>query len=293
VSRFFHRSARLTLTRPLTPTSFFARAPNALIINAGTKQGIKLTFKITKQLGKEPNTCEINVFNLNETHRLAFTQLPTYVDLDVGYDGQLARLFTGDLGFAFSTKEGHVDWKTVLQCHDGARAYNEARISKAYRGSVDARTAVTDVVQSMGLRMPTSLADAAELKQQFVSGLTLHGKSSAELTNLLKPHGMDWSIQNGQMQILRPNDTRPDFAYLISQKTGMVDSPEYNAPKKPKDKRLVKVRALLKNPSLLPGGTIKLESERINGYFRIEKIEMSGDTEKDDWYAEIEAQPLT
>lgn len=291
--RLFHRNARLTLIKPVVGGGFFARGPNALIINAGTKQGLKLTFKISKALGKEPNSCEINIYNLNENDRHQFSALPLQVQLDVGYDGTLARLFTGDLSFAYTTREDKTSRKTVLQCHDGGRAYNEARISKSYKGPVSALQAVKDTVGSMGLQMPTSIAQAQELKKQFVSGLTLHGKSSQELTTLLKPTHIDWSIQDGQMQMLDAAGVRPDTAFVISQRNGMIDSPEFNAPKKPKEKRVLKVKMLLYNPSLLPGGRIKVESDDVNGLFRIEKIEHSGDTEHADWYSDIEATPIS
>jgi hypothetical protein len=286
--RLFKRECSVTVARPLTDLNVVDLPPNATVI-----ENLRVTFRIEKHLGKEPNTAEVCVYNLSELSRGEMQRVPLYVRVDAGYDGQLQRLFTGDLrpGSGRSLRRG-VDWETTLELGDGERAYRFARVSRSYRGGVTARTAVTEIAKSMGV-VATFTSDTAQLlRAQYASGLTLQGAAHRELSRILAPHGLDWSIQDGRLQVIKSQEVRPDQALVVSQDAGMIGVPEFGAPEKKGAAPLLTVRMLL-NPQITPGGRISLESETVRGIFRVERVQHVGDTHGDDWFTEAQVKAQT
>ena len=130
------------------------------------------------------------------------------------------------------------------------------------------------------------------MQQQFASGVTLHGPAHVEMSNLLTPVGMSWSIQDNKMVVLRTNDSiKPNQAIVISQDTGMIGSPEYGDPKKLGESPILKVKSLCR-PEIFAGVVIQVQSRDVNGQFRVEKCTHTGDTRAKDWFTDVHAKPL-
>ena len=107
-----------------------------------------------------------------------------------------------------------------------------------------------------------------------------------ELDRLCKTLGYDWSIQDGQLQLLGARDTiEPGDAIVLNPASGMIGTPE------PGENGIVEVRSLL-IPQLSPGRRVKLEAAAIQGNYRVEKVVYQGDTRGQDWYADLELKPV-
>jgi hypothetical protein len=284
MTRLYDREIALTVAKPVKG-EFFRTQPNATVVT-----DLRLSFTVERSLGSDPNTCSITITNLAETTRAAFQTKPLHIRLDVGFDGNTERLFTGDLRWAHS-KRTRTGWDTIMQIADGDRAYRFARVNRSFKSGVTTKTALEETAKSMGLKFPTTLEDAKELFTKFQSGLTLSGPSSREMTRLLKPHGMNWSIQNGQLQILRNRDARQEQAILVNQDTGMIGSPEFGSPPQPGKPPVLSVRMLI-YPSVVPGSKIRVESDEIKGLFRVDRVTHTGDTHGSEWYTTMEAKSL-
>lgn len=284
MAQLFDRAFRLTVAKP--DGFFLQRGTNALVI-----ERLRADFQAEKHLGKEPNTCRISVTNLAETTRVALQGKPLYVRLEAGYEGQVQRLFEGDLRWSQSVREG-ADWVTSLELGDGERAYRHARVPpRSYRAGVDVRTALTETARAMGLTLPAEAAGLRELSKQFTGGLTLSGVAADEMQRLLAPFGLVWSVQDGRLQILSASGTRADEALVISQDTGLIGSPEYGAPANAKDKPVLSLRTLL-YPSVTPGGKILVQARAVRGVFKVQRVTHVGDTHGGAWDTEIEATPV-
>lgn len=284
MSRLFKRAVALTLARPQAG-KFFENEPNAITI-----RDQRVQFSIVKSLDSEPNTCEVIVTNLAERTRAELQRKPLYVRLDAGYDGQLARLFTGDVIWGQSKING-VDWETKLQLGDGSRAHGHARLNRSFKAGTSVKTVLGDLAKAHGLKMPTNISEAKELSTQFASGVSVSGPTHAELTKVLAPRGYSWSVQDGRLQVLGPNGTRPDEAIVINQDAGMISSPEFGPPGDDGKPPTMTVSVLL-YPGITPGGKIKVESRAVNGLFRVERVTHVGDTHGGSWQSNIEAIPL-
>jgi hypothetical protein len=303
-NRLFHRTGKIIAarSRPGTPDGFistnpqyFDELPNATII-----ENLRFRFSVEKSVDREPNKCEIQITNLAPTTRVDLTTKPLIVTVLAGYDGNARYLFKGDLRFGYSKQE-ETEWTTILQLADGDRAFRHAQIHKSYRKGSSVVTALRDVVASMGLKLDSRLGSSAELQAGFASGRALTGSAAEELTQLLEPYGYRWSIQDGRMQILKDSEVREGEAFVINESTGMIGSPEYQVPEapsttksgKPAARKGLKLRVkMLLYPELTPGAKVAVQSESVNGTFRIERVTHEGDTYDGDWTTEFEAKPL-
>ncbi len=284
MARLFRRLAAVTLAKPLTG-KFFGQQPNAIVVT-----DLRIQFSIEKSLEREPNSAHVTITNLAERSRAEVQQRPVWIRLDAGYDGQLERVFEGDLFHGESMRES-ADWETKLQVNDGGRAFRFARVSRSYGAGVDAYTALREAAKAMGLEARFSPQAALELRAQYASGLVLQGPARMELDKVLAPYGMSWSIQDGRLQVLRAGEYRTEEPILISQDTGMVGVPDYGSPEKKGQSPSLTVKTLLQ-PSVTPGGRVQVASRQIRGTFRVERVVHEGDTHGETWHTTIEAKPL-
>jgi len=281
--RLYKREVAVTIARPVAG-QFFAQQPNAIIV-----RGLRVQFEVEKTLEAEPNTCRVTITNLAEATRAELQRKPLHIRLDAGYDGELARLFTGDLRHVEHRYTG-VEWESIMEVGDGERAYRHARVSRSFRSGIDTKTVLEETAKSMGLKLPTSAKEAKELTAQFAAGFTLQGPSQREMDRLLAPHGMESSIQDGALQILRKGDVRPGTAIVVSQSTGLIGPVEFGAPSEPGKPPVLSFQMLL-NPDLTPGGLIRMQSRAVTGDFKLTRGTHSGDTHGQAWFSAGEAVP--
>jgi hypothetical protein len=287
--RLFRRGARLTLYRPLPAPNYFATEPNAIVI-----EQLRVSFEVTRDLEPEPNNATITIYNLAETTRAEMQDdtRSLRVRLDVGYDGNLARIFDGDARRVTSRFEGP-DVVTKIEAGDGERAFRNARFSRSYPKGTDAKQIVKDLAGSMGLKVPTSAQDVIAGKE-FPSGAAIHGPSEASMRTTLKRYGLGYSVQDGQLQILGEGEARADAAFVIDESTGLIGSPElgleegeYGQPGKVR----LSCRVLV-YPGIVPGSRLSLDARDVKGLFVAERVKHVGDTHASPWFTEIEGRPL-
>lgn len=279
--RLFKRAVQLTVSKP---TGFFQDGNNAVVI-----RDLRVTFSIEKNLKKEPNTCKISVYNLAPPSRALMQTKPLRILLEAGYDGQVKRIFSGDLRYSESTHTS-VSWETAMQWADGDRAYRLARVARSFRPGVSSLAMISECASAMGIALPSDLAERSELKTVAQGGEVLQGKAQEELTRVLKRYGLHWSIQDGRLQVLRDGEVRPDVALPVSQATGLIGNIAYGAPTKPGHPRLLKFKSLL-YPEIVPGVKVQVTTggSGIDGIYRVERVVHSGDTHGEQWQSEVEA----
>lgn len=280
MSRLFKWGAQLTVAKvSRDPGSYFVTRDEVTITD------LRIAFAIEKQLHQAPNTSTISVYNLSDETRALFSGSPLQVRLDAGYDGEMRRLFVGDVVYGMTEQEGP-DRATRLHLGDGARAYKQARLNRTYPAGTDAVTVLTDLAKSMGGKLPTNAKSAAALVKQFASAITVSGPSRHEMTRVLDRAGMSWSFQDGNLQVLGEDEARDGEALLIAEETGLLEV-KYGTPQKGKPAPLT-VRTLL-YPEISPGRLIVVRSRDINGTFKVERVQHNGDSRGADWTTSIEA----
>jgi hypothetical protein len=256
--------------------------------------GLDAAFQVTRTLKPEPNTCEVRVYNLGRALRRELAtkaKAGLYVTISAGYQNRLSQLFRGDLRDAFSVRED-TGWVTTISSGDGEKARRNARIRRAFPRGTKVDVVLRALAESLGVGLGNSTRALMEPRKlthgssEFVSGTVVHGNSAAQLTELLRSVGMEWSIQDGELQVLDKGRALETEAIVLSPETGLVGSPE------PGHKGTVKATARL-IPGLQPGARVLIESSEVRGLFRIERVDFAGDTSQDDWIANLEGKEVS
>jgi hypothetical protein len=254
---------------------------------------LDVSFAVERSLKPEPNTAEIQVWNLNPDHRSQLEEPKgelgqrVAVEVEAGYEGGFAKLFSGTMRTAFTTREGP-DLVTTLQSGDGEKEYQQSRINLSIAKGTPNASVFQQIVKKLGIG-EGNLATATPLllatPPLFPQGGVLSGSASQIMTRTAQSLGFEWSIQEGTLQLLQARAPMAASATLLSASTGLVGSPSID------NEGILTAQCLL-IPDVFPGRLIVLESERLSGSYRVEKCNYSGNTAGPDWYIDLEAKKL-
>lgn len=269
-------------------TELFGREATLTIGTIEIKD-LRFAFSITATLKPQPNKATIQVFNLNPDHRSQIEQLGTVpVRLDAGYKDGTQTLFLGDLRTCPSMRDG-ADVVTVVESGDGAKAVQKSRVAISVAKGTNTDKVLRDVATAIGVsagnlndavtKIKTSFPGSGSI---FPTGTVLMGSAAREMTNICKSLNLEWSIQQGKLQILERGKALAGEAVLLSKYTGMIDAPTVD------NKGVLSVSSLL-NPEIFPGRLLVLEGDRLHGQYRIEECEYKGDTRGGDWRVDMKA----
>lgn len=249
---------------------------------------LDVQFSIERSLKPEPNTAEIQIWNLNEDHRSQLEELDRVaVTLEAGYEAQTALLFSGTMRTVFTMRE-NADLITTLQSGDGEKEYAQSRINLSIGPTTPNVSVFQQIVKAIGIaegNLTTASAALAALPPLFPQGGVLSGSASQIMTRAAQSLGFEWSIQEGALQLLQTNAPLATTATLLTPDTGLVGSPSVD------NEGILTAQSLL-IPDIFPGRLLVLESERLSGNYRVEKCNYSGVTSGPDWYIDIEAKKL-
>jgi len=285
VSRVFKRQIRVGVFRTQLEPKIFSRVEIGEII-----EGLHIQFSVEKSLDRSPNPSTLRIDNLNEQSRRLVARSPVAAIVEAGYDGQLQRVCQGDVRWSQSRRVGS-DWQTEIQLADGGRAFALARVNATYGAGTPIAVGVRDALVQMGIDPPASLLKIPGLQRRLSAGTATNGNARDELTELLRPLNLSWSIQDGRVVILGEEDTLPNDVQIISQDTGMIDSPEQGKPDKDGKPPTWTVKSILR-PDLLPGQRVEVRSQVVEGRFRIEAVKHEGDNMTGDFATELEVKAI-
>jgi len=251
---------------------------------------LDVAFSVTKTLKPEPNTAEIQVWNLNPDHRSQLEeaeQVP--VSIDAGYEDGTARLFLGNLRTAITVREGP-DLITTLQSGDGEKEIKTKRINQAIAPGTANDAVLKQVIKALGVGAGNTdeIVSGLGFKSNgklWPSGTVLSGSASRNMTLLAESFGLEWSIQDGAIQLLQKGAALAQLDVAITPNTGLIGSPSVD------NEGVLSCQTLL-IPEIFPGRTITLESERLSGRYRVEECIYTGDTGGADWYIDLEAKAI-
>lgn len=279
----FDRAVTITIARPIQG-EFFREQPNAILI-----RDLRVQFTVEKQLSSDPNNATVIITNLAQQTIGELQRRPLIIRVDAGYANDPKRLFQGDLRRATSKRED-TDWNTELEVGDGERAYRFARVNRSYKPGTKEVDIIREAASAMGTTLRSGSLDLETFSREFATGTVMQGSARRELDRITGRSGTNWSIQNGELQVLNQTQT-VGRAILMTARTGVLGSPEFGTPKNTKETPLLTVRSLLR-PEINPGSLVRVETRTINGTFRVQKVTHSGDSRGDDWSTECECKTI-
>lgn len=283
MTTLFDRRCVVTVGRE-PPNNFVQTVPDALRI-----EGLRTTFSLELDDKPEPNVATVAVYNLSADSRAQLQGKGFRLILAAGYAEETETIFSGDVRNFSTTRDGP-DLVTKFEIGDGERAFRFARVSESFGHGTPFSAVLTKVIKAVASDPGNALQVAAGVAGQFSSGYVVHGRAAPELSKLLAPHGFQWSVQGGRLQILGEGEYTADEGPLVSSSTGMVGSPEAGAPDKKTGRFSLRVKSLLL-PRMRPGQRFQIRAESHSGTWLAKKVKHVGDTHGGDWHTEIEAVP--
>ncbi|MGB3433566.1 phage protein [Achromobacter sp.] len=268
-------------------------------------QPMRITFDIAKDAAEEPNEHVIRVYNLAETTRRALEEPGLMCVLYAGYaeEGGPLLIAAGSVVFAY-TKFEQPDVVTELIVKDGYAEVRDTAVSIGLGSGAQASSIIRDIARQMGL--PLIMAEDVP-DRRWQQGFSFYGAARTALHKVTQGTGLEWSIQNQQLQVVARKGTTRRQAVVLAADTGLLGYPERTREAarekaKVKDKttgddvNIVSARqqrdgwrvTSLLLPTLNPGDLVKLESRTVEAFLRIEALRSTGDSAGGDWQTELE-----
>ncbi len=293
--------------------ALFGRAAQ-IVVGTTDISGLDVAFDVKKSLALEPNTCDLKIWNLSpdtrkmieagssgrtaavklsKAQRIAgfpasnlqkVTVVP--VSISAGYVGGMSQVFLGELRAAQTVTEG-ADLVTELCTGDSDQALINSRISAPLGPGTTPDVGMRKILSALGigqgnLTSALKALQTAGVAQMFNKGAALKGRAANMMSNLCKSAGLEWSVQDGQLQVLPLGQPLAGVPVSVSPDTGMIGSPTVDT------KGILNVTTLI-IPSIKPGVRISVSARSVKGNFRVISCNYVGDTMGNEWFCKIEA----
>jgi len=267
---------------------------------------LRITFDISKDTGEEPNEIKIRIWGLSPATREAIVEPDNVAALYAGYeqeDGALLMAY-GTVLQGWTFFDGP-DVITELDVLDGYAQIRDTVVSLGYGPGVRARLIIEGIARQMGLRLVMA-EDVPDRVWQ--NGFSYYGAARVALHKVVQGTGLEYSIQNGELQVIARRGTTARQGFVLAADSGLIGFPErmrQGAREKAKvkgqrtgdNRDIVSARqqrdgwrvVSLLLPTLNPGDLVKLESRTVQDWFRIERLRHTGDWGgQGDWITELE-----
>lgn len=258
---------------------------------------LRVKFEIEKTMfGASANHSKISLYNLTTASRQSIKK-GYLVQVLAGYSTitnkppLIGTIFTGNVFIVKSDRSGP-EVITEMECLDGGSAISFATLDKSYGAGTTLVQILGDIATAMSVTSNTNPAGMGAgiavgiPSVVYNNGFVCKGPCKDSLDKLLKPQGLEWNIQNGNLNIIPKTAYNGATAEVVSAQTGMIGVPSLN-------EYFVQFTSLL-NPRLVPGALVQLISQNtlINGYYKIRKAKYSGDSHDNNWQVACEAVPM-
>lgn len=121
---------------------------------------------------------------------------------------------------------------------------------------------------------------------ELPNGYSYVGQAKNVLTKMCDTSNLVWSVQNGVLQIKKPNDVMLREVYVLSPDTGLLGIPKkINVSKEEEGEKTENGWDVvyLMNAAIDIDDYVYLESKLVKGYFRVSQIKIEGDNFSETW----------
>lgn len=257
----------------------------------------RLKFSIDKGSENNANKGTISIYNLSQDTRNFVEKSGLFVILKAGFQDAISTIFSGDILKGKHERSGP-DITTTLECGDGEFALRDAIVNIGL-GPGAKNTQVIEMAVAAITAFSVSRGFTETIPSTtYNQGFTYSGPAKALLKEQLKAVGMEFHIQDGELNIMTPDKTDQQIAVEVTPDTGLVGFPT-------KTPEGVDFTCLL-NPFLRPGRAVKIESKQFQGAFgsqsgvasasvvhsgsvvRVRRVVHEGDTDDGTWLSKVE-----
>jgi hypothetical protein len=243
---------------------------------------IRIVFDVEKTSEVNTNSAKIKIYNLNKNSRAILQQENVVIILEVGYENNVDQLYVGDI-IKSSTEKIEGDLVTSIEAKDGGFALENANLDKSYKAGTNIKDVAKDVIKSMEDIAGITVNSLDEIKDEVLqNGMSITGASRKTLDNIIEKQGLEYSIQDNELQIIKKDGSTAEDAVLLTPETGLLGKPIER-------EKGIQYKALIQTTKIRPGRRIRITSSDIDGVFINKKVNYKGDTHGSDWFVLGEA----
>ena len=254
-----------------------------------TQSALRVTFEVERAI-TGGNKAKVVIYNVGQSSRRGII-IGSAMRLRAGYAGLVGVLFTGVVSKVETERQGS-DIATSIELKDGEPYSNMSVIDRSYAAGTHIATILNDVAQAMSVTLngeATSVQRGVAVgipDHVYAQGFVAHGPCKGVLDTLCRPRGLEWSVQNGALNIIPKTAYNGRTVQILSPSTGLLGVPSTNG-------KLVTFSALL-NPRLVPGGLVQLDTanQALVGIYKVRTAKYQGDSHDAAWNVAIEAVPF-
>jgi hypothetical protein len=262
-------------------------SPDIRLLGGGSNE-LRISFEIKKSILSNVNYARVDVYNLSQAtrNRISNDALGQLI-VKAGYAQNvgLVQIGQGNIGNVVHNVISP-NIITSIYCKDGFKAIKNNNIAISFSENTPLSRVIDAIVGKMGLPVKYANYDKSAF---FKTGYCYVGTVSEAMEDLSKQFNFDWSIQNGEVQILKRDTSTNIQSVYLSAETGLIESP----------KRFIKLKGIsrlernqheivaLLQPQLEVGDMVQVNSTTLTGNFRVEEFTHFGDTHGNDWLTKI------
>ena len=258
---------------------------------------LKIDFQFEKDSESNANKGKISVYNLNKDSIKVLNEEGAKYEFNAGYSGLeeiplIGVLSSGDVTDVNTVRSGP-DKITTIKTQEGGTSLGEATLDQSFAEGVSMKTITDAMAKGLGAAKG-AIKGIKDLV--FNSGYSASGKIKDRLDELTEKMGLEWNIQNGELQILPPGEATNEFAIVLTSETGLLkafmEKSKVKGTKQLVD--LLKFEALL-NPEIKVGRMILVttnDEEIDNSLFKVRKVRYNGSNKDGLFQCVGEATPL-
>lgn len=245
---------------------------------------LRTTFDGEHTAKRSTNKATVSLYNLSQDSR-EFIRKGMKLILEAGYIEDSGILFMGDVVHLTHERTAG-EWVTTMECGDGSKAISKATIQATLpKGATPSQILSTVKGSLKGLKIGEGFIESLVDISSKSQGVALSGSAADELDQLFRGTDYQWSIQDGEVQVLKEGQASPREAVVISPKTGLVGSPKLL------EGGNLEVVSLLIHQSR-PGRLVRLESSQYNGNYTVLKSKFNGDSHSGSWTTTMELKAI-
>lgn len=257
---------------------------------------LRVNFDILKTNTNISNRSTISIYNLNESNRASIHELNTQIIVSAGYANATGPkiIFMGDV-LRVNHANQFPDIITKIESGDGILELRQARAPISFATEIDAFSVLQQAAKLLGLpiqEMPTAVSGS------YKNGFQHTGSVKLAIDTICKRFNLDWSIQNGKLQVISKSGVSQQAPIIIDSSNGLLekiekvgDIQEYLIADISHESPTYKFKCLL-NADITPGCSVTINDGIISGTYKVRSVQHQGDNFEGDFISICQVQEI-
>lgn len=240
----------------------------------------RIAFSADKSIDATLNKMNVNIYNLAPDNRAAIVKdakenKKISVELLVGYQDTLERIFKGSVHIGQNSREG-AEMVTSLECQDGGFDFRFGYTSRSVAAGADPIDAIlSDMPNTKKGKITPNRPNTSRPRVLVGNSYKLIGRTVST---------QKWYVDDETLNIINDDEVISEFIPIVEAATGLINTPS-------REEKKVTAQTMF-NPALRVGGLFQLKSvtaPHLNGIYKIETISYDGDYEGSNWTQNVTA----